>query len=53
MPVGGVVLADSFMEPMSGRLARVGGASLRAGQMVPHAGGFQAFLDSKVNFTLP
>ncbi|XP_030237257.1 uncharacterized protein LOC115561364 isoform X2 [Gadus morhua] len=48
VPVGGVVLADSFMEPMSGRLARVGGASLRAGQMVPHAGGFQAFLDSKV-----
>ncbi|CAL8351040.1 unnamed protein product [Lota lota] len=48
VPVGGVVLADSFIEPLSGRLARVGGASISAGQMVAHAGGFQAFLDSKV-----
>jgi len=48
VPVGGVVLADSFIEPLSGRLARVGGASIRAGQMVAHAGGLQAFLDGKV-----
>ncbi|XP_078140393.1 uncharacterized protein LOC144539411 [Centroberyx gerrardi] len=48
LPVGGVLLAESFMEPLSGRMVRVGGASVRAGQLVPHAGGYQALLDSKV-----
>ncbi|XP_034025206.1 uncharacterized protein si:dkey-103g5.4 [Thalassophryne amazonica] len=48
LPVGGVLLAESFVEPLSGRMVRVGGANMRAGQLVPHAGGYQALLDSKV-----
>lgn len=48
LPVGGVLLAESFMEPLSGRRVKIGGASIRAGQLVPHAGGYQALLDSKV-----
>ncbi|XP_061137970.1 uncharacterized protein LOC133156175 [Syngnathus typhle] len=36
------------MEPLSGRMTRVGGASIRAGQLVAHAGGYQTLLDSKV-----
>ncbi|XP_068440228.1 uncharacterized protein si:dkey-103g5.4 isoform X2 [Clinocottus analis] len=36
------------MEPLSGRMVRVGGASVRAGQLLPNAGGYQALLDSKV-----
>lgn len=47
VPVGGLLLAESFLEPLSGRLARVGGASLRGGKLVPHAGGFQALLDAQ------
>ncbi|XP_077422396.1 uncharacterized protein LOC144052329 isoform X3 [Vanacampus margaritifer] len=48
LPVGGVLLGEPFMEPLSGRMARVGGASIRAGQLVPHAGGYQTLLDNKV-----
>lgn len=48
LPVGGVLLAESFIEPLSGRMVKVGGASTRAGQLVPTAGGYQALLDSKV-----
>ncbi|XP_057695565.1 uncharacterized protein si:dkey-103g5.4 isoform X2 [Corythoichthys intestinalis] len=48
VPVGGVLLGEPFMEPLSGRMARVGGMSVRAGQLVPHAGGYQTLLDSKV-----
>ncbi|XP_047191720.1 uncharacterized protein si:dkey-103g5.4 isoform X2 [Scophthalmus maximus] len=48
LPVGGVLLAESFIEPLSGRMVRVRGASIRAGQLVPNAGGYQALLDSKV-----
>ncbi|XP_062417626.1 uncharacterized protein LOC119229096 [Pungitius pungitius] len=48
LPVGGVLLAESFIEPLSGRMLRVGGASMQAGQLLPHAGGYQTFLDSKV-----
>lgn len=48
LPVGGVLLAESFMEPLSGRMVRVGGASMRAAQLVPNAGGYQALLDNKV-----
>lgn len=48
LPVGGVLLGESIIEPLSGRMVRVGGASMRAGQLVPNAGGHQALLDSKV-----
>ncbi|XP_054650319.1 uncharacterized protein si:dkey-103g5.4 isoform X2 [Dunckerocampus dactyliophorus] len=48
LPVCGVLLGESFVEPLSGRMVRVGGASIRAGQLVPHAGGYQTLLDSKV-----
>lgn len=47
LPVGGLLLGNSFIEPLSGRLARVGGGSIRGGKVVPHAGGFQALLDSQ------
>ncbi|XP_062377906.1 uncharacterized protein si:dkey-103g5.4 [Sardina pilchardus] len=47
LPVGGVVLGESFIEPLSGRLVRVGGASVRGGKLVPHAGGFQALLEAQ------
>lgn len=40
-------MGDSFIEPLSGRLVRVGGGSIRGGKVVPHAGGFQALLDSQ------
>lgn len=48
LPVGGVLLGESIIEPLSGRMVRIGGASVRAGQLVPNAGGNQALLDSKV-----
>ncbi|KAF1394028.1 hypothetical protein PFLUV_G00022250 [Perca fluviatilis] len=48
LPVGGVLLSESIIEPLSGRMVRVGGASIRAGQLLPHVGGYQALLDSKV-----
>lgn len=48
LPVGGVLLGESIIEPLSGRMVRVGGASMRAGQLVPNAGAHQALLDSKV-----
>ncbi|XP_077397029.1 uncharacterized protein LOC144033090 isoform X4 [Festucalex cinctus] len=48
LPVGGVLLGEPFMEPLSGRMVRVGGASIQAGQLVSHAGGYQTLLDSKV-----
>lgn len=48
LPVGGVLLAESIIEPLSGRMVKVGGASMRAGQLRPNAGGYQALLDSKV-----
>lgn len=42
------MLAESFSEPLSGRMVRVGGASMRAGQVVPTTGGYQTLLDTKV-----
>ncbi|XP_061684122.1 uncharacterized protein si:dkey-103g5.4 isoform X2 [Syngnathoides biaculeatus] len=48
LPVGGVLLGESFIEPLSGKMARVGGASIQDGQLVPHAGGYQTLLDNKV-----
>lgn len=48
LPVGGVLLAEAFIEPLSGRMVRVGGASIRAGQLVLNAGGYQVLLDNKV-----
>ncbi|XP_039478312.1 uncharacterized protein si:dkey-103g5.4 [Oreochromis aureus] len=48
LPVGGVLLGEPFVEPLSGQMVRVGGATIRAGQLVPHAGGYQTLLDSKV-----
>ncbi|XP_048837633.1 uncharacterized protein si:dkey-103g5.4 [Brienomyrus brachyistius] len=47
VPVGGVLLGESFVEPLSGREARVRGVGLRGGKLVPHAGGYQALLDSQ------
>ncbi|XP_038154475.1 uncharacterized protein si:dkey-103g5.4 [Cyprinodon tularosa] len=47
-PVGGALLCEVFTEPLSGQMVRVGGATIRAGQLVPHAGGYQTLLDSKV-----
>ncbi|XP_059389142.1 uncharacterized protein si:dkey-103g5.4 isoform X2 [Carassius carassius] len=47
LPVGGLHLGESFIEPLSGRMVRVGGGSVRGGKVVPHAGGFQALLDSQ------
>lgn len=47
LPVGGLLLGESFTEPLSGRLVRVGGGSIRGGKVVPHAGGFQALLDTQ------
>lgn len=47
LPVGGLLLGESFIEPLSGRLVRVGGGSIRGGKVVPHSGGFQALLDSQ------
>ncbi|MEQ2298857.1 hypothetical protein AMECASPLE_009622 [Ameca splendens] len=47
-PVGGALLGEVFTEPLSGRLVRVGGATIRAGQLSLHAGGYQTLLDSKV-----
>lgn len=41
------MLGESFIEPLSGRLVRTGGGSIRGGKVVPHAGGFQALLDSQ------
>lgn len=52
LPVGGVLLGESFIEPLSRRMVRVGGASVRAGQLVPHAGGYQALLDNKVEWRI-
>ncbi|CAJ1065477.1 uncharacterized protein si:dkey-103g5.4 isoform X1 [Xyrichtys novacula] len=48
LPVGGVLLGESFIEPLSGRMMKVGGASTRAGVLLPNAGGYQALLDTKV-----
>ncbi|KAL7831745.1 hypothetical protein AOLI_G00292930 [Acnodon oligacanthus] len=47
LPIGGLLLGESFIEPLSGRLVRVGGGSIRGGKVVPHAGGFQALVDSQ------
>lgn len=47
LPVGGLLLGESFIEPLSGRMAHVGGGSIRGGKVVPHAGGFQALLNSQ------
>ncbi|XP_058270321.1 uncharacterized protein si:dkey-103g5.4 isoform X4 [Hemibagrus wyckioides] len=47
LPVGGLLLGESFIEPLSGRLVHVSGGSIRGGKVVPHAGGFQALLDSQ------
>lgn len=52
VPVGGVMLAESFIEPLSGRMVRIGGASVRAGQLIPNAGGYQALLESKVQWDI-
>ncbi|KAM3921492.1 uncharacterized protein RB166_010883 [Leptodactylus fuscus] len=56
IPLGGVmsssgsilVLGDVFSEPLSGKKVRIQGAVLLQDKVVPHAGGFQAFLDSNL-----
>lgn len=53
VPVGGVLLAECFIEPLSGRMVRIGSASMRAGQVIPSAGGYQALLESKVQWIIP
>lgn len=52
VPVGGVMLAESFIEHLSGRMVRIGGASMRAGELIPNAGGYQALLESKVQWDM-
>lgn len=52
VPVGGVLLAECFTEPLSGRMVRIGGASMRAGQLIPSAGGYQALLENKVQWAI-
>ncbi|XP_041098190.1 uncharacterized protein si:dkey-103g5.4 isoform X2 [Polyodon spathula] len=54
IPVGGVLspsgapllMGDTFTEPLSGKAARISGASLKGAQVVPHGGGYQASLDA-------
>ncbi|KAG8569337.1 hypothetical protein GDO81_014374 [Engystomops pustulosus] len=56
IPLGGVisssgsilVLGDIFSEPLSGKKVRIQGAVLHQDKVMPHAGGFQAFLDSNL-----
>ncbi|XP_077578970.1 uncharacterized protein LOC144200601 [Stigmatopora nigra] len=48
VPVGGFLLGEPFMDPLSGKMARVGSVSVRAGQLVPHVGGYQTLLEAKV-----
>ncbi|KAM8927680.1 uncharacterized protein RCH25_007931 [Pelodytes ibericus] len=56
IPVGGLVSAsgmisvmgDDFCEPLSGKKARLQGAALSQGKVVPHAGGYQALLESSL-----
>ncbi|XP_028321414.1 uncharacterized protein LOC114474973 [Gouania willdenowi] len=48
LPVGGVLLAEPFIEPLSGHLVKVAGATIRGGLVVPSAGGYQNILDNKV-----
>ncbi|XP_070621681.1 uncharacterized protein [Erythrolamprus reginae] len=48
-PSGHLLLpGDSFVEPLSGKMARVQGLSVRQGQVMPHAGGYQVLLEANV-----
>ncbi|XP_077162698.1 uncharacterized protein LOC143822002 [Paroedura picta] len=59
VPLGGLtgpsesflLLGDSFIEPLSGKTARVQGACLLQGKVVPHAGGYQALLEANLLLT--
>lgn len=54
IPLGGLVdpsgklmlLGDSFTEPLSGKIARVHGAHLRQGKVLPCSGSYQAVLEA-------
>ncbi|KAH0623315.1 hypothetical protein JD844_031523 [Phrynosoma platyrhinos] len=56
IPLGGLqgssenllLIGDSFMEPQSGKVARVQGLSLQEGKMAPHAGGYKAVLEANL-----
>lgn len=48
LPVGGLLLGEYFIEHLSSMVVvQVGGGSIRAGNLVPQAGVFQALLDSQ------
>ncbi|GCB65295.1 hypothetical protein scyTo_0009942 [Scyliorhinus torazame] len=54
VPLGGVlepsktplILGDSFSEPLSGKSAQIAGVYIQETRVLPHAGGYQALLDS-------
>ncbi|XP_042688128.1 uncharacterized protein LOC122167537 isoform X2 [Centrocercus urophasianus] len=55
IPLGGLtdpsgnlmLLGDSFIEPLSGKLARVQGAHLQQDKVLPHGGSYQAVLEAE------
>ncbi|XP_058050646.1 uncharacterized protein LOC131203933 [Ahaetulla prasina] len=48
-PSGDLLLpGDPFVEPLSGKMARMQGLSLRQDKVVPHAGGYQVLLEANV-----
>ncbi|XP_021231917.1 uncharacterized protein LOC110387733 isoform X3 [Numida meleagris] len=55
IPLGGLtdpsgnlmLLGDSFIEPLSGKIARVQGAHLQQGKVLPHGGSYQAVLEAE------
>ncbi|KAL8173604.1 UNVERIFIED_CONTAM: hypothetical protein K2H54_009606, partial [Gekko kuhli] len=59
VPLGGLagssqsslLLGDSFLEPLSGKTARVQGLCLQQGKTVPHAGSYQALLEANLLVT--
>ncbi|POI30617.1 hypothetical protein CIB84_005633, partial [Bambusicola thoracicus] len=55
IPLGGLtdpsgnlmLLGDSFIEPLSGKIARVQGAHLQQDMVLPHSGSYQAVLEAE------
>ncbi|XP_060550987.1 uncharacterized protein LOC117670160 [Pantherophis guttatus] len=48
-PSGDLLLpGDPFVEPLSGKMARMQGLSLQQDKVVPHAGGYQVMLEANV-----
>lgn len=42
-----MLLGDSFIEPLSGKIARVQGAHLQQDKVLPHSGSYQAVLEAE------